>query len=136
MPPTSYRSIAVQTTDVGEYRQLISEGARIDGKYVDDQESQDLVTKLQISIRKLENDVDFYAKEMSKYRIYWKNECRLADAAEYGWGGVSQTSWSSSSPHRAYSKCFIHQHYFHTLKHQNPAGNVSEDVEESSATGE
>ena len=54
-------------------------------------------------------DVDHYAGEMSKYWVYWKNECWLADADRYDLGGVSQTSWSSPSPYREYGEGYEKQ---------------------------
>ena len=63
------------------------------------------VLQLQATIDKLESELEISAQEISKYQILWKNECRAADADRYG-GGVSQTSWSSPSPHRVYCESY------------------------------
>ena len=63
------------------------------------------VLQLQATIDKLESELEISAQEISKYRILWKNECRAADADRYG-EGVSQTSWSSLSPHRVYCESY------------------------------
>ena len=59
------------------------------------------VLQLQATIDKLESELEISTWEISKYWILWKNECRAADADRYG-RGVSQTSWSSTSPHHVY----------------------------------
>ena len=62
---------------------------------------QQVQIQLQATIDKLEDELEISAREISKYRVLWKNECRVGDADRYG-GGVSQTSWSSPSPYRDY----------------------------------
>ena len=106
MLPTSSRNVGVQTTDAGKYHQLaFKANCGTDGGQVDGWASEGLVSELKIKIKKLERDVDHYAGEMSKYRVYWKNECRSADADRYDLGGVSQTSWLSPSLYREYGEC-------------------------------
>ena len=92
--------------DAGKYHQLpFKANCGTDGGQVDGWASKGLVSELKIKIKKLERDVDHYAGEMSKYRVYWKNECWSADADRYDLGGVSQTSWSSPSPYWEYGEC-------------------------------
>ena len=106
MLPTSYRNVGVPTTDAGKYHQLaFKANCSTDGGQVDGWVSKGLISELKIKIKKLERDVNHYAGEMSKYWVYWKNECQLADADRYDLGGVSQTSWSSPSPYQEYDKC-------------------------------
>ena len=63
------------------------------------------VLQLQATIDKLESKLEISAWEISKYWILWKNECRAADADRSG-RGVSQTSWSSLSPHCVYCESY------------------------------
>lgn len=77
--------------------------------WIDDPPTNLVQIQLQARIDKLEEAVKFYEQQYTKYRILWKNECRLAEADRYGsgWGaGVSQTSWSSPSPDRVYCESF------------------------------
>ena len=105
-----------------------------DSGRVDGWANESLISKLRIKIKKLEKDVDHYAQEMSKYRVYWKNECWSADADRYDWGGVLQTAWSSPSPYQEYGEWSRKIPVCCIEKNLNSARNVSEsnDSEDSS----
>lgn len=74
-------------------------------KLVDGGSSEDIVSALQTKNEQLQKHADYYEKQMTKYWLYWKNECRQADADRRGVGCNSQASWSSSPPYRAYGEC-------------------------------
>ena len=93
------------STDHGCWQLAFKANCGTDGGQVDGWVSEGLISELKIKIKKLERDVNHYAGEMSKYWVYWKNECWLADADRYDLGGVSQTSWLSLSLYQEYGEC-------------------------------
>ena len=105
--PAHHRSVGVQAADGGEYLLFVFFlFVGTDGSEGDSEANESLVSQLKIEIKKLEQNVNHYAKEMLKYRTYWKNECRSTEADRYDLGGVLQTSWSSPSPYRVYGELF------------------------------
>ena len=105
--PVHHRSVGVQAADGGKYLLFVFFlFVGTDGSEVDSEAIESLVSKLKIEIKKLEQKIDHYAKEMLKYQTYWKNEGWSTEADRYDFGGVSQTSWLSPSPYRVYGELF------------------------------